>query len=241
MEGAQLCYDFLGHHLFTDLTQILYEDGRKPSAIHQAIADLASPIQVRDRGGWFSGWDSIITYNFDDLMGEALDAKGLARAAYAMRGANVAGDPNERARAAGQRSLHQQIYHLHGYTPRRLFLITEVQFVFSTSQYEATYGSSRCGIVGEVFSRWLANPVHHALYVGCSFQDESMNALLRDAASVMPGRYHYALLKWPGSSQLMKSSPEEVALESARYLIMGVRPIWFDDFSEIPALILSLE
>ncbi|HJQ70577.1 MAG TPA: SIR2 family protein [Blastocatellia bacterium] len=241
MQGAQLCYDFLGQHLFTDLTLILYEGDRKPSAIHEAIAELADPIQVIDRGGWFSGWDSIITYNFDDLMGEAVDQKGLARAAYAMRGAEMAGDPNERALKAGQRSLHQGIYHLHGYTPRRLFLITEVRFVFSTSQYEATYGSSRHGIVGEVFSRWLANPVHHALYVGCSFQDESMNALLRDASNVLPGRYHYALLKWPGSSKLMDSSPEDVALESVNYLVMGVRPIWFDDFDEIPELIRSLK
>ena len=96
------------------------------------------------------------------------------------------------------------------------------------------------GIIGEVFARWLANPIHHSLYVGCSFQDEAMNALLRDAASALPGRYHYALLKWPGNGPVIKSSPEEVALESTRYVAMGVRPIWFDDFCEIPELIRHL-
>lgn len=96
------------------------------------------------------------------------------------------------------------------------------------------------GIIGEVFARYLANPIHHGLYVGCSFQDESMNALLRDAASALPGRYHYGLLKWPGNSPLTKSSPEEVVLESTRYVSMGVRPIWFDDFREIPDLIRRL-
>ena len=240
MEGAQICYDFLGQYLYTDLTQILYENQRKPGAIHQAIAEIATPLEVKERGGWFPGWDSIITYNFDDLMGEALDEIGLARAAYAMRGDQVAGDPNDLARERGPHGLHQPIYHLHGYTPRKPFLITQVQFVFSTSQYEKMYGGSHMGIIGEVFARWLANPIHHSLYVGCSFQDEAMNGLLRDAANALPGRYHYALLKWSGNSPLAKSSPEEVALESTRYVAMGVRPVWFDDFGEIPALIRCL-
>lgn len=240
MEGAQICYDFLGQHLFTDLTDILYENDRRPGLIHRAIAELAPAVNVPDRGGLLPGWDAIITYNFDDLMGEALDEAGLARAAYAMRGDELAGDPNTLAREQGQHALHQGIYHVHGYTPRRLFLITHVRFVFSTSQYECTYGGSRAGIVGEVFARWLANPVHHALYVGCSFADEEMNRLLRDAAKVLPGRYHYALLKWPGSCRHSEASAMELALASAPYLSMGVRPLWFDDFGEIAGLIRRL-
>lgn len=240
MEGAQICYDFLGQHLFADLTHLLYENGRPPGAIHRAIAELASPIHVPDRGGTFPGWDAIITYNFDDLMGEALDDAGLARAAYAMRGEEIAGDPNTLARDQGPQAVHQSIYHLHGFSPRRPFLITKVRFVFSTSQYERTYGGSRAGIVGEVFVRWLANPVHHALYVGCSFLDAEMNQLLRDAAKALPGRYHYALLKWPGSSSHAEASAQDIALASAQYHAMGVRPVWFDDYGEIAGLIRRL-
>jgi hypothetical protein len=157
-----------------------------------------------------------------------------------MRGDEIAGDPNEKARAGGQAGLHQHIYHLHGYTPRKLFLITSVRFVFSTSQYEQTYGGSQIGIIGEVFARWLANPVHHALYVGCSFEDEAMNDLLRDAARALPGRYHYALLRWSGETLFRKATNEDLAMASAPYVTMGVRPIWFDRFDEIPELIRSL-
>jgi hypothetical protein len=173
-------------------------------------------------------------------MGEALDAAGLARAAFAMRGDQVAGDPNELAIQRGQNGLYQPIYHLHGYTPRKPFLITHVRFIFSTSQYEETYGGSHVGIIGEVFDRWLANPVHYSLYVGCSFQDERMNGLLRDAARTWPGRYHYALLRWPGNRPLMQSAAKEIALQSARYVSIGVRPVWFDEFDEIPGLIRRL-
>jgi len=240
MTGAQLCYDFLGQHLFTDITAVLYEKDRKPGAIHQAIAELAAPIEVKDRGGWFNGWHALVTYNFDDLMGEALDAVGLPRAAYAMRGTEVAGDPNELARKQGQQALHHRILHLHGYTPRKFFLITTVRFVFSTSQYEATYGGARVGIIGDAFDQCLANPVHHALYVGCSFQDGAMNDLLREAANALPGRYHYALLKWPGGGKFGEASADEVARHGAEFIAMGVRPIWFESFGEIPELIRTL-
>jgi hypothetical protein len=240
MEGAQLCYDLTGQHLFTDITGILYSSAPEPGPVHRAIAELAPPIEVPDRGGWYPGWGAIITYNFDDLMGQALDEAGLARASFAMRGDELAGDPNPLAIERGQGGLYQGIYHLHGYTPRKPFLITHVRFVFSTSQYERTYGGARAGIFGEVFSRWLARPIQHALYVGCSFQDEAMNSLLRDAANALPGRSHYALLKWPGATPFAEASDDDVDLHSAEYHLMGVRPVWFERFDEVPDLIRAL-
>jgi hypothetical protein len=237
MRGAELCLALFGQHMFTHVTQILYEGDRKPSAVHHAIAELARPIAVPDRGpGLFPGWDSIVTYNFDDLMGEALDERQLARAAWAMRGPEKAGDPNAIARKGGQNSLFQSIYHLHGYTPRRFFLITTVGFVFSTSQYENVYAERRA-LLDEVLTQYLANPVHYALYVGCSFTDEAMNDLLREAAVRLPGRTHYALLRWPGATKYERASNGEIERESARFVAFGVQPIWFDDFSEMPALI----
>lgn len=53
MDGAQLCLDLMGQHLFTDLTGVLYEGGRQPGPIHRAIAELATPQHVPDRRGWF--------------------------------------------------------------------------------------------------------------------------------------------------------------------------------------------
>jgi hypothetical protein len=173
-------------------------------------------------------------------MGEALDDQELARAAFAMRGDEVAGDPNELARRQGREGLYQPVFHLHGYTPRKPFLITKVQFVFSTEQYQRIYGPERPGIIDQVFSNWLANPIHHALYVGCSFRDQAMNDLLEDAADRFPGRTHFALLQWPGERTFQESTPEEIAVQSAGYNHMGVRPIWFDDFGEIPEIIQRL-
>jgi hypothetical protein len=240
MEGAQLCYDLFGQHLFTHFNGILYENGREPGPIHRAIADMGSPQLVPDRGGHFPGWDCIITYNFDDLTGEAFDDAGLARAAFAMRGDEIAGDPNQLAIEQGQEGLYQRIYHLHGYTPKKRFLITKVKFVFSTSQYQETYDAEHPAILEAVFERWLANPIHHALYVGCSFQDKAMNDLLEQAADRLPGRAHFALLQWSGDRPFSDSATEEIDLKSARFNLMGIRPIWFDEFEEIPGIIQRL-
>jgi hypothetical protein len=238
MRGAQLCYDLWGQHLFTHLSEILYGAAPLPGEIHHAIADLAGAQPVPDRGpGLFPGWDSIVTYNFDNLMGEALREQEVPHAAWTMSAGRPAGDPDERAREGG---WYQPIFHLHGYTPRRFFRITDVEFVFSTSQYERTYGSMRSGILDHVLDEYLANPVHLALYVGCSFTDEAMNALLREAAARYPGRMHYALLRWPGRRGLDERGHDEAEEHAAPYLAMGVQPIWFDEFDEIPGLIRAL-
>jgi SIR2-like domain len=113
--------------------------------------------------------------------------------------------------------------------------------VFSTSQYLTTYKGPRSKILETVYEGFLANPVHIALYVGCSFADEAMNGLLRDAFAQYPGRYHYALLKWPRDRKGREPAKDEIEAESAKYLEFGVRPVWFDDFNELPGLIRQLQ
>jgi hypothetical protein len=68
-----------------------------------------------------------------------------------------------------------------------------------------------------------------------------MNNLLREAAEILPGRRHFALLQWPEkNSDPLEATATQRAQHEARYHSMGVQPIWFKDFPEIPALIRSL-
>jgi hypothetical protein len=238
-QGAQVCYDLCGQDLFRLLTGILYARAKEPSETHRAIAELAHAQEVPDHGpSLLPGWDSIIMYDFDALMSEALAEQKVPHAAWAMKGDELRGDPDELARKS---QWHQTIYHLHGYTPRRLFLITNVRFVFSTSQYLTIYQGPRSRILEIVYRGFLANPVHIALYIGCSFTDEAMNGLLRDAFAEYPGRYHYAFLKWPRDRKGGEPATNEIKAESTKYLEFGVRPVWFDDFSELPGLIRQLQ
>jgi hypothetical protein len=68
-----------------------------------------------------------------------------------------------------------------------------------------------------------------------------MNGLLREAFAEYPGRYHWALLKWPRDRKGREPSAAEIGDESARYLEFGVRPLWFDHYAELPGLIRRLQ
>jgi hypothetical protein len=206
------------------MTGVLYSRCHEPGPIHRAIAALGS-------------WDAVITYNFDDLAGEAFDERDLPRAVWAMSGGEMKGDPNALAQES---DWHQPIFHVHGYTPRKLFRITHSEFVFSTHQYAERYGRDYDGVLAHVLQAHLARAVHAALYIGCSFQDEEMNNLLRHAHAELPGRTHFAFLQWPEPLGGSIPSSDEVAERSQPYVEMGVQPVWFEDFDEIPALIGAL-
>ncbi|KAK9829746.1 hypothetical protein WJX72_007644 [[Myrmecia] bisecta] len=254
--ACDVCLKLFGQELFgAGLCEALYGQDRRrqPGAVHRAIAEVAAQkwqrrsgiaegLAAGSRQGW--GWDAIITYNFDDLHERAL--QDIPTAAYVMRtgksGPYVAGDPNPKARALGIDSVHQKVYHLHGYVPARLFNIGQVCFVFATSQYEQFYEKQVPDLLTVVRRNYLEKPVKYALYVGCSFMDTYMNRLLENAHKAMPGRYHYALLLWPGAKtqSFVGATQQEVDRQSERYLAMGVRPVWFDSYDELPSLIRGL-
>ncbi|KAE8421645.1 hypothetical protein BDV36DRAFT_247219 [Aspergillus pseudocaelatus] len=242
MRGADVCHDLCGQRLFTLMTAMLYEGDRMPSETHRAIAKLARSQFVPERQDHFMGWDGIITYNYDDFMEQGLSDLQIPSAAIAMRGDEIAGDPNRFAISVGPGGLYLPVYHPHGYTPRRPFLITTVPYVFATSGYQSQYGQSVSKVLERFKSDYLENPVHVTLYVGCSFSDRYMNQLLQDAFERWPGRYHYALLPWPGGlADDREPSGQEIEQRSAQYLAMGIRPIWLRNFGEIPHIISQLE
>ncbi|KAF4161550.1 hypothetical protein CNMCM6936_003391 [Aspergillus lentulus] len=71
---------------------------------------------------------------------------------------------------------------------------------------------------------------------------EYMNQLLQHAFEKWPGRYHYALLPWPGGlADDQEPSGQEIEQRSGQYLAMGIRPVWLRDFGEIPHIISQLE
>jgi hypothetical protein len=224
------------------VTGILYEGDRRPSAVNRAVAELADLQRLLgpgDRRGY--GWMTLMTYNFDDLMGEALDDRGIPRASYSIRKDQVAGDPNEHARAGGQDAPHLPVLHLHGYTPRRFFYITDVKFVFSTSQYLSAYAPGRRPLLDSVYEQLLASPTARAVYIGCSFADPYMNDLLRRSREQMPGTEHWAFLQWPGGRRYAGATPQEIEEHSQRYVAFGVRPVWYDDHAELADLIRRLK
>ncbi len=225
MEGAQLCHDLFKEHFFSRITPLLYINCDTPGPIHKILAELA----LNSSAGT-PGWGAIVTYNFDNLMGEAMDQ---LRRPYSIHMAKN----NVLMYSASNNPVHTNIIHVHGYVPRELMRIEGIEYVFSTSQYEKLYGSGGSVLLNSL-QKMLTKPDLVALYIGCSFTDTAMNRLLSGLISFRAGSYHYALLRLPEQWHAEAHIPEKkLAIEETRFLKMGIQPIWFRDFEEIPALI----
>lgn len=234
--GAEIAWLVAEQHIFALVTNIIYEKSSNPGKIHRAIARLSCPMTVGPSGEQRPGVQEFFTYNYDDLLGMAIDDCNLARASYAACGSTVKADANEIARPAGPAGPHVRILHLHGYSPIRFFNITDITYALAESQYISIYDSDENKIV-DCLKKRLADSSLYALYIGCSFIDTYMNRLLEEAAKILPGRDHWALLQWKGREVYKQASGEEIVEASQRYWRMGVQPIWFDKFEEIPGLI----
>jgi hypothetical protein len=226
--GAQLCHELCGQELFRLVHAAVYRNVEGPSPSHRAIARVARGQRVSGRD--VAGWEVIVTYNFDALMTEALDDEQIPNTTFYAEGR----DFGEVRHGDEHSGWSQEVLHLHGFTPRSPMRITDVRFVFSASQFDE---QKRSPMLEAVSRAVLANPMHVALYIGCSFRDEAMNELLRQTFVRYPARFHYALLPWPHQPRSREPSMDELEREARRYTSFGVRPIWFDSFDELPALI----
>jgi len=227
--GAQLCADLFEETLFQLISVKLYPGARRePSRIHRSIANLAA-----HRTGVRPGLLSVINYNFDSLVNEALTEERVPYHCQFMANRKI-----EQFEPADNPPLLPTlpVIHLHGFTPRRPFFnIGEIDFVFSTRQFDEIYGHDQETIIDYAVKNYIRHPAHVALYVGCSFTDEAMNSVLRSAAEHFPSRPHYALLQQPKTF----GEPDLAMLERdlQRYTEMGVQPVWYKEHDDIPNLL----
>jgi hypothetical protein len=227
MIGAQMCADLFKEDFFSYITPLLYLNVPDPGPVHLALARLAAAP-----GQSSPGWPGIVTYNFDNLLGEALERLGRPHSIVTVR--NGDGIMTEHS---GQRST--EIIHVHGFVARELMRIDGIQYVFSTAQYEQLYGGKPSALLNTV-KTLLQKPDVIALFVGCSFIDAAMNDILQRAANLRDGILHFALIQLPRQWREGEVPEQELADSEQRYLQIGVQPIWFRRFEEIPEIIDSL-
>jgi hypothetical protein len=244
--GAQLFVNVAGSDSLIHTAKSIYDKVGAPGPSHRAIAELAREQTVTHTDGVTRGrtmgWDYIFTYNFDDLMGEALLAKALPFARMASKQASVYGDPSDPAMDE-KRDLHLKVVHLHGYAPRRRFNLEGIDFVFSISQYQEHTARGKRNLIIDTFKdQFVDEPARTMLYIGCSFLDGAMNALLEEAHERFPGREHFAVLRLPPLLGVKKElSPSELETVSKEHRQRGVEPVWVRRFEEIPQLIKRLQ
>lgn len=202
------------------LRNALYKSNPKGCDTIKAIVELCRP--QRDR----KSIDSIITFNFDGLIEEALTRERVEH--KAIYSELIKCSPNALA-----------VYHVHGYLPRVGDIDKDTKLVFSEDGYHNQFleNFSWSNIIQ--IQKLTQNT---CLMIGISLTDPNMRRLLDVAWRKSPDEptSHFMIKKQPGLSD-KKANDFVMFLEEQDANALGISIIWVDEFEHIPDLLLKLQ
>ncbi|HEX6746421.1 MAG TPA: SIR2 family protein [Longimicrobium sp.] len=207
----------LGNEFLRELRDALYAAPPGSSKLLECIGRMVKP--ERDR----LPFDSIITFNFDDLIEETLRSNGTKACPIY-------------SEELTHKSDEIPIYHVHGYLPRQAKIPETSNIVFSEDAYHSQFI--------DPFS-WsnliqLTKLTHTTcLLVGISLKDPNLRRLLdvamRRRVDKTPS--HYILREIPRMSNGDGLDRVAKLLEEQDANTLGLNVIWFNYFPEIPAIL----
>ncbi|MDJ0842212.1 MAG: SIR2 family protein [Acidobacteriota bacterium] len=159
----------------------------------------------------FPGWK--ITTNFDRLI-----ESGASGSLYVIHGDR----PEELDRAITLESPNA-LLKIHG------GLDNMASIILTGEQYESAYGHAERYDGGKPLPKLLRRLYtnHSLLFIGCSLGEDRTMMILEDLADKRP---HFALLKRQPES-------DELVLMRRRLSILGIQPIWFNQFEDIETVL----
>lgn len=223
-----------------DFTQLIKKYLYSKEHKSDLLTDLALIIKFRKV-------DEVITYNFDDILEQALVDNGLKESVHFTP---IARD----AEVADHNNL--PIYHVHGIIPEHGDVADKV--VFSEDVYHDRYRNS---FHWSNIEQLHALARKHCFFVGLSMQDPNLRRLLdisrKMNATDKPS--HYAFLprtkqeayclnekscKFVQTSQSLIDKKKQKDIYDINYTVLeniyrqlGVNVIWYESYDEIPGLI----
>jgi hypothetical protein len=207
----------LGRDFQRELRDALYASPSLTSPLIDSIVRLSRP----QRDG--RPLDSIITFNFDSLLEENLDARQIANRAIFSEA--ITHDPNE-----------LPIYHVHGYLPRAGDIPEHSHLVFSEDAYHSQFIDPFSWSNLIQLNKLTQNT---CLLVGISLTDPNMRRLLDVAWRKCPDKRisHCIVKKTPrlSSGDILDRVAELLEEQDANAL--GLNVLWIEDFAEISRIL----
>ncbi len=227
----------LGESFLEDVREALYQNNPSDSDILNTIVELCRPQRERKT------LNSIITFNFDDLIEKNLIKNRIK---------------HRPIHSEGQRALNSEIpiYHPHGYLPRGQKLTEQNEIVFSEDAYHSQFI--------EPFSWSNLVQLNHlnnntCLLVGISLTDPNLRRLLDVSMRKNPDKQlrHY-IFKRRYSTDEIKEKLEKSELSGDKNFFtnnfiymtelleeqdarkLGLNVIWIKDFDEINSFLTRL-
>jgi hypothetical protein len=212
---------------FNTVTQSRILKVRLKTGFNKAVADAlyARPYQLSPALSAIAGAGAqrICTYNFDDLIEEALTIQGVAFRSL------EPGDPLD-ADFTGTTVLHP-----HGFLTASMTAeeCARKRIVLSEEDYHALYADPYSWSTLAQLSLLLSQS---CLFVGVSLTDPNIRRLLDTCVTVPVAHSHYAIMRSPvaGLEPGKRKAGEDLRFaRNADLHSLGVEPIWIDSFDDI--------
>lgn len=230
---AQYLKNSLGKDFFENVREALYADNPESSSLIEIMCELCRPQKER------KSLNSIVTFNFDDLIENNLNKKSIK---------------NHPIYREGQRFRPSEIpiYHVHGFLPRTGKLTKDHHVVLSEDAYHSQFI--------DPFSWSNLIQLNHlnnntCLFVGLSLTDPNLRRLLDVSSRKNPSKKpnHYIVKKRYSKEKLEKyilNKQIKNASHNSKKLInlteileekdannLGLNVIWIENFDEIPSFL----
>ncbi len=184
------------------------------SKIMKAIVDLARPKRTGQR------LESIITFNFDELIEQALSSNGIEYCSIWHEG-----------QIHGSEEL--PIYHVHGFLPNKTELESP-NLVFSEEAYHSQFIDPYSWANLTQLNTYASNI---CLFIGLSLSDPNLRRLLDISYQRNKKRKHYIIMKKTNESSVSEIATMLFEQDAAS---LGLNVIWCSNYSEIPGLLKSI-
>ncbi|MFC2110865.1 SIR2 family protein [Bacteroidota bacterium] len=204
-------------NFFEELRNCLYSKNPITCPTIDAIVDLVRQTKR------VNPIDSIITFNFDSLLEENLEKKGIKHKVIYSEGIKYSAD-------------ELPIYHVHGYMPKRGEISEKNGIIFSEDAYHSQFIDpySWSNII-------LLNKLSQStcLFIGISLSDPNLRRLLDVSYRKNPNVFnHFIIEKIPKLSE-KHGAVDNIAshLKEQDSNGLGLNIIWIDDYNEIPEVL----
>lgn len=209
--GRYMMYKQKNSELGTRIRRVLYDKGNPSSALIDAICNLIMA----------SNTESVITYNYDDLIETALEEKGVATRRLFGNNRRLIGE--------------LPVYHVHGLVPYDGKIQTCP--VLSEQEYHERYQEAyHWSNVEQI--RALSN--NTCVFIGLSMSDPNLRRLLDIAKSSSPNEQrHYAFLKIEplSNKSCEKKDTSNLNILDTMLQSFGINTIWYEQHDGVPILL----
>lgn len=192
----------LSSRFYDDIRHILYSGAKQSSALITSIANLALSAKT----------ESIITYNYDDLLEQEINSSTRCHPVY------------DKSRPISGRDV--QVYHVHGFIPQSGSCSP---IVLGEKEYHKIYQESyNWGNVEQLHALCRST----CFFIGLSMKDPNLRRLIDISLDGSENNaVHYAFLR-----RIEYNVPFTEAVLGS----LGVNCIWYEQHEDLPKLINSL-